>query len=144
VNISQYNIKAFVFRCVRKIPKKKKKPLASSCLSARPHCHWTDFHEIWYLSIFRKSFHKIKVSLKSDKNDRYFTWRPTYFLNISRSILLRVTNVSDESCRENQNTHFMFNNFFFFENRAVYEIMWKNNVQPDRPQMTIWRMCILC
>jgi len=29
---------------------------------------------------------------------------------------------------------------FFFENRAVYEIMWKNIVEPDRPQMTIWRM----
>jgi len=25
----------------------------------------------------------------------------------------------------------------FFENRAVYEIMWKNNVELDRPQMTI-------
>jgi len=30
--------------------------------------------------------------------------------------------------RENQNTHFMFSNFFVFENRAVYEIMWKNIV----------------
>jgi len=27
----------------------------------------------------------------------------------------------------------MFNDFFF-ENRAVYEITWKNMVQPDRPQ----------
>jgi hypothetical protein len=25
----------------------------------------------------------------------------------------------------------------FLENRGVYEIMWKN-VEPDRPQMTIW------
>jgi len=25
-------------------------------------------------------------------------------------------------------THFMFNNTFFFENHAVYEIMWKNIV----------------
>jgi hypothetical protein len=25
----------------------------------------------------------------------------------------------------------------FFENYAVYEKMWKNVVQPDRPQMTI-------
>jgi hypothetical protein len=33
-------------------------------------------------------------------------------------------------------THFMFNNFFP-ENRAVYEIMWKNMVQPDRPQMAV-------
>ena len=30
--------------------------------------------------------------------------------------------------------------FFFFENRALYEIMWKNIVEPDRPQTTIWRM----
>jgi hypothetical protein len=34
--------------------------------------------------------------------------------------------------------------FFFFENCAVYEIMWKNIVEPDRPQMTIWRMRIAC
>ena len=33
---------------------------------------------------------------------------------------------------------------FFFGNRAVYEIMWKNTVEPDRPQMTIWRIRIAC
>jgi len=33
---------------------------------------------------------------------------------------------------------------FFCENRAVYEIMWKNVEEPDRPQMTIWRMRIAC
>jgi hypothetical protein len=32
----------------------------------------------------------------------------------------------------------------FFENHAVYEIMWKNVVQPGRPQMIIWRMRIAC
>ena len=41
------------------------------------------------------------------------------------------------SCRENENTHFMINTFFPPEIRAVYEIMWKNNVEPDWPQMTI-------
>jgi hypothetical protein len=35
-----------------------------------------------------------------------------------------MRNVSDKSCRGNQNSHFMFNNFFF-ENRAVYDKMWK-------------------
>jgi hypothetical protein len=35
--------------------------------------HWTEFLEIWYLSIFRKSVEKIQVSLTSDKNNRYFT-----------------------------------------------------------------------
>jgi hypothetical protein len=39
-------------------------------------------------------------------------------------------------------THFTFN--FVFENRAVYELMWENTVQPDRPQMTTWRMRIAC
>jgi len=35
-------------------------------------------------------------------------------------------------------THFVL--IFFFENRAVYEIMWKNILKPNRPYMTIWRM----
>jgi hypothetical protein len=30
----------------------------------------------------------------------------------------------------------------FFENRAVYEIMWQNIVQLGKPQVTIWRMRI--
>jgi len=40
-------------------------------------------------------------------------------------------------------THIVFNNFFP-ENRAVYEIMWKNTVERGRAQMTIWRMHIAC
>ena len=32
----------------------------------------------------------------------------------------------------------------FSENGAVYEIMWKNTVEPDRPQMTEWRMRNAC
>ena len=47
-------------------------------------------------------------------------------------------NVSDKSCRENQNTYFRFNNAFFY-NRAVYVIR-KNVAVPRRSQMTIWRM----
>ena len=47
-----------------------------------------------------------------------------------------MRNVSGRSCRENQNTHFIFNNFFS-ENFAVMEIMWENLVEADGPQMTI-------
>jgi hypothetical protein len=65
----------------------------------------------------------------------------TFFI-ISRTIL-RMRNVSDKICRENQNTNFMFKNFFL-ENCAIYEMMWKNIVEPNRPQMTIWLMCIAC
>jgi len=49
---------------------------------------------------------------------------------ISRSLLLRMRNVSDKSCTENRN------NFFFPKNHVIYEIMWKITVEPDRPQMT--------
>jgi len=38
----------------------------------------------------------------------------------------------------------VFNNFFFPESRAVYEIMWKNIVERGRPQVTVWRMRVAC
>jgi hypothetical protein len=44
--------------------------------------------------------------------------------------------VSDEICTKNQNTDFMFSNLLP-ENRAVYEIIWKNIVQPARAQTII-------
>jgi hypothetical protein len=47
-----------------------------------------------------------------------------------------MKNVSEKR-RENQNTHFEFSKFIS-ENRAVYEIMWRN-IEADRPQMTTWR-----
>jgi len=38
-------------------------------------------------------------------------------LLVSRLFLIRLRNVSDKSCKETQNTHFKYNNFYF-ENRA--------------------------
>jgi len=38
----------------------------------------------------------------------------------------------------------MFSNIFPLENRAIGEIMWKNVLQQERPQMTIWRMRFSC
>jgi hypothetical protein len=45
-----------------------------------------------------------------------------------------MRNVLDKACRENQTTHFLFNSFS--ENRAIYEIMSKNLVEPEGPQVT--------
>ena len=61
---------------------------------------------------------------------------------IYRSVTMR--NISERNCRGNQNTRFLFNHIFFLENRAVYETMWKNIIEPDRPQKTIRRMRIAC
>ena len=57
------------------------------------------------------------------------------FFTISRLILLRMRNVSDKVCRENQNT-FHIQHFFFFENCTINETMSKNMVEPEEPQMT--------
>ena len=58
------------------------------------------FHYIW--RFFENLSKKFTFHLKSDKNTGYFTWRPIFV--ISPSILLEMRNVSEESCRENQNT----------------------------------------
>ena len=42
-------------------------------------------------------------------------------------------------------THILFSvTFFFLENHAVYEIMWKDIVERGMPQMTVWRMRFTC
>jgi hypothetical protein len=73
----------WLFRHIR--IKAKKWLLASSylsvCLSVcteHPGSHRLEFHEIWYLSILQKSVKKIQDSLKSDRKNWDFTWRPLY------------------------------------------------------------------
>jgi hypothetical protein len=75
----------------------------------------------------------------SDKNSRYFTWSSTYVLIISHSFLLRMRNVSGKN-----HTFYIQLLFFSLENRSVYETKWKNMLQPDRLQMTIWRTRFTC
>jgi hypothetical protein len=53
-----------------------------------------------------------------------------------------MRNVSDKRCRENHNTHFVFD--FVFENRVVYDAIWKNILEPAMPWVKIWRMRIAC
>jgi hypothetical protein len=78
-----------IFRRVSKIAESdcSLRHLSSLYLSVRVEqlgCQRTDFCEIWYLYIFRKYVEKIQISLKCDKNNGYFTWRPVYIYdNIS-------------------------------------------------------------
>jgi hypothetical protein len=44
--------------------------------------------------------------------------------------------VSDQSYRLNKNAQFVLSNFFPPENLAVYELMCKNMLEPDNPQIT--------
>jgi hypothetical protein len=71
--------------------------------------HCADFHETWYLgNFFRKSVENIRVSVKCDKNNGTLHEDQYTFLNISRSVLLRMRNVSDKIFGENKKVHFVF------------------------------------
>jgi hypothetical protein len=94
------------------------------------------------VGILRKSVEKIQVSLKSDKNDGTLHEDRCTFLIISRSVPSMI-NISDKSHRGNENTHFVLIKFFFRKS-CRFLMTWKNIVERDRPQMTIWRMRITC
>jgi hypothetical protein len=77
-NISYFVSLFQVFRRVHKITNSDYR--LRRVLSARPSVRmerlgsrWTDFDETRYLSFFRKSVKKIQGSLKSGKNNEYFT-----------------------------------------------------------------------
>jgi len=52
------------------------RPSVRPSVSMELGSHWTDFHEIWHLRVFRKSVEKIKISLKTGKSSGHFAWRP--------------------------------------------------------------------
>jgi hypothetical protein len=74
---------------------------------------------IWALPV-----EKIQVSLKSDKNNRHFTWSSMY---VCDNVSLKSSyneKCFRQRCRESQNTFYV--QYFFPDSRAVYEIMWRN------------------
>ena len=89
------------------------------------------------------NFKKFKFRWSRTITKSTFIEHQCTFLVIRRSIILRMRNVSDKMLG-GPTTHFSSITFFVFENLAVYEIMWKNIVEPERPQVTIWRIRIAC
>ena len=64
------------------------------------------------------------------------------FVTVSCSVLLRMRNISGKIV-EKIKTHIL-SSIFSPWNPGVYEMMWKNTAEPDKPQMTVWRMHIAC
>jgi len=115
-------------------------------MSVHPYaCNWTTFHWNRYVSIFRKCVSNVQVLLKSDKKNKFLTWRVRVctFLIVCLSVLLRMRNISDTICRENQNIRFMFSNFSIPKSCRLWENVGKygraNHVTDDD---MIWRMRI--
>ena len=65
--------------------------------------HSTDFREIWYWELSRKSVDKLQIWLKSDKSIRHFTWRPKYIYTVDSSTKYGV---HGQQCKEKLFCHF--------------------------------------
>jgi hypothetical protein len=96
------------------------------CPSVRPSVrmeldsHWTDFQEIWYLCVFRKSVTEIWVTRKYDNNNGYFTRIRVY---ISDNISLSSCN---EKCFNTKfvqkiKTHILCSTTFFWKSYPLWD-----------------------
>jgi len=78
----------------------------------------------------------MQVLLQSNETNEYFMLKPMYiFMIISRSVLLRMRNVS-EKVVENVKTN-IFYSITFYANFTFPEIKWINMAEPESPHMTI-------
>jgi hypothetical protein len=124
--------------------------LHNVCLSVFRLSAWKNSAATWrifmkfYIWVFiRKSLEKFQVSSKPDKKAGYCTWRLMYCMTVSRSVLLRMRNISNKRCRQNPNTHFVFLNFVFcLKSCRLWDKVEK--YFKASPQMTIWRMRFAC
>ena len=100
--------------------------------------HWTEFHKISYLRIFRKSVEQICIWQSDKKKGGGVLCMKTdiHFLSYLAHFFLEWEMFQTKAV-EKIKTHFLCPKTFYPETLAVYEIMWKNMVKPDRTQMVI-------
>jgi hypothetical protein len=114
-----------LFRRVRKIAKRDYYH-RHFCPSVCPHSsNRLSLDGFSFLSIFRKCS-KFQLWLHFDKNNGHFTWRPIHIFDNN------YLSSSTEKCfgltLYCKSTHILWS-ITSLENRAVYEIMWKNVVE---------------
>ena len=122
------------FRCFRKTVDSEYW-LRHVCPSVCPHGKTRlplDRFELILMFVYFSKICRNKISLTSDKSNEYCTWKPICIYDHISVNSFRLRNFSHKCCRENQNTRFMFNEFFFLES-VVSAISWKLTVEPERP-----------
>ena len=72
------------------------------------HTKWNSYNSVKYPQYKVNLMYMVLLSLRTRIRITVHEVLCTFFI-ISRLVLLRIWNVSDRSCRENQNTHFVFN-----------------------------------
>ena len=98
----------------------------------------------WYL-VFEdfKKIRRKKFKFRKNLTEIKFTVPEDLFALIMPHRILLNENFFQTNDVEKIKLHTLFSNLFS-KNRAVCEIIRKNIVEPDRPQMTIWRIQIVC
>jgi hypothetical protein len=135
-------------RRVRKIAKSDYS-LRNVCLSVRPST-WNKsaptertimkFHIcVFFENLSRKfKLHSNLTQVTSTLHEDHYI----FFFIKSRSGVLRTRNVSEKVCKENQSTHYMFNNFFRKSYRLWHKVE-KYRAEPHTPHVT-WNIYIAC
>ena len=102
--------------------------LISSCMSVcqsvrveQLGSHWTDFYEIWYLSICLPSDKKIRVWKKPDKSEGSFIWIRTYFMINDDKVFLEWEMFKTNLERKTKHI-FCVQRFFFLQ--KLYRLTW--------------------
>ena len=112
----------------------------SVCSSVRMkhlRAHWMDLKfDIWvfFENLSRKLINLTRIT--GTLHDNLCT-----FMKIS-CLVLRIRNIWDKSCRENPNTHFMFNNLFL-ENYAIY-VEKCGRARQGTDDSIVWCMWFVC
>jgi hypothetical protein len=91
---------------------------------------------------FRKSVEKIQVTLKSDKNNGYSAIRPKHMFHHVYPQLFLEFEMFQTKVVVTTDTN-LCSITYCLKHCAIYEIMWKTVVKPDRPQMTVRGVCNL-
>jgi hypothetical protein len=98
--------------------------------------YWTDLMKFDIWAFFEKLSRKCKSHCSRIRITGNIDEHQYASFIISRSVLLGMRNIADEFV-EKIKMRFL-RSMTPFENRDVYEMLWKNNVESYRPQMTIW------
>jgi hypothetical protein len=128
-----------IFRSVSKIVKTSISLIISVCVStwnnsAHTGQIFTKFEYFPKICQENASFTKIwqEQQVLYTKTELHFLWI---------SFLLRMK-MFQTKVVEKIKTHVLSSKNFCLKNCAVYEIVWKNTVEPDRLQMTLWCMLV--
>ena len=102
---------------------------------------WWNLISEFFENMSRKfKFHWNPIRVTGTVHEDVFT-----FVIISRWILLWMRNVLDKSCRENENTYFMFNNRFFRKSCRLWDNVEKYGGDWGATNdVTIWRIRVAC